>query len=320
MLSKNWDGPGKQIARTAATAKKNDGQTPAKTALFLPGNSCSCVKSALAQGTIDENTYIIAVEKDEKTADVIESQLKTLVNEYEIHRGPITTFDPYGCDYEIDFAFFDFCGSLDVDLVQWILDHSDIFVLNAQIAFTFCTLGRSSNFIREVQYELNKNKWGAIKKTVNKQILRKARFIYGSTNDFRVPTITATWAILSSNFKVEIDSCEEYCDTSPMIMVKFNIVSNRNARCGNAMDFLWDCSCGNLMFPYYADDKIAKKTTKIQSLPPWELLNCPSDMPRGQKASIVKKAKKGIRPTWMKPQKWAWNELNPNGIRNKSTR
>jgi len=327
MLTQNWNGVGKQIARIAATARRNDKQAPAKVALFLPGNECLCVRSALEQGIIDENTHIIAVERNKDTAKVIESQLETLVHYFDIHVGPITTLDfsEFGIGKgELEFAFFDFCGSLELDLVQWLLYQSSVFSTNAQVAFTFCTLGRSNLFIKNVLWELdecksvNKNmigKWAGVTRSIDKGLRNHTRLIYGSDNKYRVANISAAWAILSSNYKVKIDCCEEYRDSSPMIMVKFNIVELGNVRSENVRDFLLTCSDGCLDFDENIQAK-AKANVEIESSKsPWELINCPSDWTPVDKAMAVKNAKNGIRPSHLSPQKWAWNIINPNGIR-----
>ena len=51
------------------------------------------------------------------------------------------------------------------------------------------------------------------------------------------------------------------------------------------------------------------------ALKAWQKLGCPKKMSSGNKAATVRRAKQGVRPPWMKPQVWAWNEFNPNGIR-----
>lgn len=46
-----------------------------------------------------------------------------------------------------------------------------------------------------------------------------------------------------------------------------------------------------------------------------DVLKCPTELTAGQKAAVVRRAKQGVRPSWLTPQQWAWNHLNPNGIR-----
>ncbi|MBT6051395.1 MAG: hypothetical protein HOG49_31730 [Candidatus Scalindua sp.] len=82
--TKKWNAPMKRAARTIAI--QSDKKTPAKTYLCLPGSKCKCVREALEQGTIDVDTFVIAIERDPKTADLIEQQLKGLIKNYHLHR------------------------------------------------------------------------------------------------------------------------------------------------------------------------------------------------------------------------------------------
>ena len=55
------------------------------------------------------------------------------------------------------------------------------------------------------------------------------------------------------------------------------------------------------------------------ALKAWQKLGLSKRLSPGKKSATVRRAKQGIKPDGMKPQVWAWNELNPNGIRrNKS--
>ena len=47
----------------------------------------------------------------------------------------------------------------------------------------------------------------------------------------------------------------------------------------------------------------------------FELLEGPTRLSSVKKAAAVRAAKRGQRPNWLSPQQWAWNVLNPNGIR-----
>jgi len=299
MLTKQWNGSEKVLARVSATANK--GKT-SKVALFLPGNSCLCVRTALAQGTIDEDTFIIAIEQDKKTANVIRRQLKTLVKRFHLHVGPIieTHLPDFIGNKKIDFAFLDFCGNLDIKLVQWLLYQSGSFSVGAQVAFTFCTLGRANNFIKETEWELNrKHKWLGIKKSIDNQLsaaYSTVLFRYGSENRFRIPTITAIWAILSCHFKTRVSSCIEYCDSSPMIMVKFDLVGPKNKVSKNARRFLEYCSCfDRLSGSDFGCLDFDDTQTKVKPI----------------RVAAVE------RPSHLSPQQWAWHINNPNSIRNR---
>jgi len=328
--TKKWNGEMKEAARSLAV--RSDKKNPAKVYLGLPGSGCKCVREALKQGTIDADTFVIAVERDPETADLIETQLNGLVKDYHLHRDTITTLniDTVLQDRKVDFAFLDFCGSLYNELAQWLVDQRHIFTDDAQVAFTFSICPRASSFMNKAKaifkwfFTLDMCEFKMLAKSVDKQLRRKARFIYGSDNGYRFATVASAYAILSLGYHVEITNCDEYCDTSPMIMVKFRISDNEVTinRHLYMIRYLRTCDLWiNFDDPKERNKKrIQKQTVKITSdMASWQQLGCPEDMTSGNKSATVRRALQGIRPPWMKPAVWAWHPMNPNGIRRKKS-
>ena len=328
--TKKWNGIHKRAARTIAI--QSDKKTPLEQAFFLPGSECKCVKEALEEGAIDKNTKIFGVEKDAATSKLINKQLRDLFVESDIDNMQLTdtawgerTAGPD--DGKFDFAFFDFCGALNTSLAEWLVSNlGDMFEVGSQVAFTFSIQGRNNIFIREAKDQLA-YRWGGINKSVNKQLLRKARFIYGSNNEYRYATIAAIYAIMSTSYKVEIVACEEYCDTTPMLMIKFKILDEYNPKYINAEDFVNACTSSNYFIEGTGYNKKQRNKGKSPSkvkvsekeLTPWQQLGCPVDMPRAKKAWVVIRAKQGQRPDWIKPADWAWHPINPNGNKRKKS-
>jgi len=329
--TKKWNGEMKEAARNLAV--RSDKKTPAKVYLGLPGSGCKCVREALKQGTIDADTFVVAVERDPATADLIETQLNGLVKDYHLHRDVVNTLDLKEVlqGRKIDFAFLDLCGSLDMKLAHWMYGLKDVFTTDAVVAYTYSIQGRSNKFLSAVVKDINglvyypnyyfdtrskiEMATKSVKKIVKKQLHRTARFIYDSNNKYRFATIAAAWALMSNNHNVEITRCEEYCDTTPMVMVKFQLSEKKdNLSSRRAWIFLEVVSYGTL----YETSRKKEKKAKVNKLAPWQQLGCPVDMPRTEKAWVVIRAKQGQRPEWMKPADWAWHPINPNGNRRKS--
>ena len=344
--TKKWNGAQKESARVFAV--RSDKKTPAKTYLCLPGSGCKCVREALKQGTIDADTFVIAVERDPETADLIETQLNSLVKDYHLHRDVVNTLDLKEVlqDRRIDFAFLDLCGSLDMKLAHWMYGLKDVFTTNAVVAYTYSILGRNNKFITSAAGNLDgtifhcghftavkqvKRTIRAIKKRINKQLRRTARFIYDSDNKYRIATITAAWSLMNYRHSAQIICCEEYCDTTPMVMIKFQLSERDETKeshgNSNSWQAFWFLNAVSSELRKVESKKKKKAKVKIQKekkarvneLAPWQQLGCPVDMPRADKAWVVIKAKQGIRPDGMKPAVWAWHPLNPNGIRRKKS-
>lgn len=136
----------------AATPKKQGGREflcsrfpqAVKVWLGFPGSGCISTKLAIEKGIIDDNTLIIAIERDATTAKKIEKYLQTLPNKYYIHRKNLRYFHNVGDvlnGKKIDAAFLDFCGVVDEHSTRWIVNNSHHFAQGCMFGYTI-----SSNF------------------------------------------------------------------------------------------------------------------------------------------------------------------------------
>ena len=138
----NYNNDPKNECRYIAT--QYDGMTY-KTALFFPETRAACVKQAYEEGTIDNNSNLILVEKDrEKLPQIKESieELGLLDNCYFINRDLLKV--DLSLLPTVDYAFLDFCGCCNHNVVKWLLDTSYGWLSpSARLSFTFCCCWRN---------------------------------------------------------------------------------------------------------------------------------------------------------------------------------
>jgi len=147
---KNWSTGPKNVIRTELMrqAKKKSG--PAKTALMIPAHSCLCVEEALKAGVIDQNTELVAVEKNEWTALDMAIRLDELgMKNVTIVRKDLCKIRSF--DVEVfDFVYIDTCCHLSPLMQFWIStvlpNHTNI---HTQLACTFINSDRGNWYVDE---------------------------------------------------------------------------------------------------------------------------------------------------------------------------
>jgi len=307
---KTWGGRGKNGARSSVVSLAKP--KAAKAALFFPGHSCLCVEEARRQGTIDKDTFIVVVERDPAIAKVIRRKMRNF--DYHLHVGEVTTMDLSSVlgRRRINFAFFDFCGQLTSEIASWISKQTDVFAKGAHVAFTFSMSVWSNKFLRQAEEELGAGRYSQLQRRVARQLHRRARFIQGSTNRFRDLVIRMTFASLASFCHTHIEACDEYCDTSPMIMLRFRITQRDDISTGGYYQrLLGKC--------VWERKKELVEAGQIGQ-PQWKELGCPDNMTPGHKAARVRAAAAGQRPPWLRPGVWARHPMNPKGTRQQKVR
>jgi hypothetical protein len=128
----------------------------AKTALFLPGSGCECVKEAMHMGIIDRDSYIIAVEKIPSVAKTIHTTLKELDLNYMVHPKDITLLRLNR--KKIDFVFLDLMGSMSRETAFWLTQElSPNLRDGSAVSFTFQKSQRNQAFIKSCENILRKH-------------------------------------------------------------------------------------------------------------------------------------------------------------------
>lgn len=328
----DWTGEQKSYARSIAVEKRGQ---PAKTALFLPSNDSLCLKEALDNGTINKNTFIIAIERDPKIATKIKRTLAGLKfkTQPHVHVGEIDDLDLPNVvgNRRIDFAFFDLCNQLNQNIILWFLRlrNENVFAKNADIAFTFSMLYRNEKFL-DFYIE-------SMLFTHNKRVQRMAAL--ADTRDIRKSSLNSDWngniiepklsqhhpefekemvynrlhrncattlAFLEEIFNVatgrsyNVTEAIVYADTrTPMIMIRGSLSKLENEDF-DPEDHLLE----QIILNYIGIDDEDEM---------WDIID--------SKGKCIEKRQfnRINTPKGMSPQQWAWHPDNPNGIRNKKS-
>lgn len=109
---------------------------PRARSLWLPGDACLCVKEALALGVLDTDSRIIAVERDRATFAIMAATMRGLGFNH-IPLLECRELSTVVLPFDLDLVNIDLCGSLTLDLAQWIertLPHH--LTMNASIIMT----------------------------------------------------------------------------------------------------------------------------------------------------------------------------------------
>ena len=104
-----------------------------------------------------------------------------------------------------------------------------------------------------------------------------------------------------------------YNDTVPMSFTKWKL-NSWGTEVYSPENTIVDQWLSDSSKPHHQQTR--KETTMVKQRD-CEVLECPEHLTAGRKAAAVRRAKNGIKPNWLKPQQWAWNHLNPKGIRRK---
>ena len=141
MKVRNWDFEQKNIARTSALkAGIETFPNGVKNALFFPSNTCLDIYEAKDIGLINSKTFLIIVEREEKTIKNIKKNLKRLkLKNFYIHNGEIEDLNLTKVlkNKKLEYVFFDICGNLTGKIADWFNINQDNFADNMIIPFTF---------------------------------------------------------------------------------------------------------------------------------------------------------------------------------------
>lgn len=288
--------PEKDIAREWAVTSKN----PVSVYVTLPSVACLDVKSGLRLGTLNRKTKIIACEMDQAKIPPIEAFLSTRFSSFAIHDGSLDTMPLRElAGRSIDLAFFDLCGTWGTKETNWMLAfNGSEFKKGANLSFTVSRCFRNGDLSRTLRPITSAPKYVTFRRWFDKAG-NKLQVNPNDMDDILV-TCYALWASLSANYVVSLKRVFTYCDTkTPMMLIQ--IVVNRKTR-----------QPGNKATRHLAKLCRGEKPTGLKL---WQVIGCPADFTAGMKAAEVRYAKRGLRPPWMKPQLWAHNPLNPNGIK-----
>ena len=148
--------------------KKNN-RKPFKQALLMPADTVLCAKEGLKIGVFDKNTRIYAIERDYRTARIIQTKLKDLgfkefyVDTCEMSKTYLM-YDICGYwdkedkfhdelkdksrdEYKFDMVYLDTCGNLSKPTMTWIAGVlSKRITKNCQLCFTFQNADRTNAY------------------------------------------------------------------------------------------------------------------------------------------------------------------------------
>ena len=348
-----WDRKQKNVARTLAMTP-HKGQRAVKVALMMPGKECLCVREGLKTGLFDKDTLILAVEEDTDVFVRIGEQLTELGLKFEVFNCQLhelywhdglwawnTWSGGHGCgNGKIDFAFLDFCGEIKTQNAFWLRGHIKHFAHNATIAFTTCLMNRNNylmkhvknmvgQFVYEGKVEQDCDYWWFDEEGVGDFWEKKmVNDLDKDWDDIETGVYLFDAIALHTVSALLIQKCllryekqrnpkllqhVTYNDTAPMSFSKWKL-NSWGSKVHSPENKIVDQWLVDSNKPRWQQPR--KETTVVKQRD-CEVLGCPANMTAGQKAAVVRRAKQGIKPNWLKPQQWAWNHLNPKGIRRK---
>lgn len=246
---------------------------------------------------------------------------------------------------KIDFAFLDFCGEIKKQNAYWLRENMHRFAHNATIAFTTCLMNRNNHlmmhvkdtvgqFVHEGRLEKDCDWYWfdgqAVGEYWEKKIVENLDQDYyslcsNSPDDmvysFDAIALHSVSALLIQKCLLRYEKQKNprllqhmiYKDTIPMSFSKWKL-NSRGSEVNSPENAIVDQWLSDSSKPHHQQTR--KETTMVKQRD-CEVLECPVDLTAGQKAAAVRRAKNGIKPNWLKPQQWAWNHLNPKGIRRK---
>ena len=210
---KTYDGVFKRMVRELAV----DWQGVAKTAVFLPSDSCLCLKLAIDKKKINKNTFIIAVEKDYKKVKIIENFLKSNFKNYYMHHGEIHQLNID--KFIIDRAYFDFCGQISDNIIDFL---NKINIDDAELSFTFHIAIRNNKLIN-ILNSLNYDYLNGFKNQIYKTGIH---LLYKNGYKKSVEsTLLGIYLSFIETVNIKLQFAYEYNDTSPMLFSKWKLTN-----------------------------------------------------------------------------------------------
>jgi hypothetical protein len=152
MIEVDWDRDRKAQAREIALACVNG---PKRNVLMLPGKQARCVEKAVKLGTFDEHTKGVFVEQDPDVFPLMKKAVQKVGLKGIFLQADLTDvvfLKP------IDYAFFDFCGSINDATARWMMEQAvGNLAPSAELAFTFAMPFRSNDFIKTMSHIVDGN-------------------------------------------------------------------------------------------------------------------------------------------------------------------
>lgn len=233
----NWNRKEKNKIRKIQTKKL----FLASTALGLPGSQLKCVKQSLDQGTINKDTFYIAVEKDGQIASTIDKKLSKMgFTNYYVHDGNLYTLKLSNLlrGRQLDFTFLDFCGELTPKTALWLYRCSLMNVFNSPsvLSITFCSKIRRGKFIQTYMKSCNSMPNIVLQKIYSDNCNCNFLNNWIDPNDIiknrRFNTSIGTISALVSSlvhYDINITDVLHYCDKTQMFGLR-SIVLNHQRR------------------------------------------------------------------------------------------
>ena len=206
--------------------------------MFAPGSGQKCLRTAIEMGVVGKKTFIVAFERDHKTAKLIQDYLDSLPNPSYLHVGPLHTFHNMGDvlnGRKLEVAFYDFCGQVDAPTTGWIMRNHMHHANGCVIGYTVSSIFRTHENRRElITSYMRKFRRGNEVTSYVKNALSGRVHIDTSTSDFdmtkweppmvarnRAHTIQVSAEVVSLIFgtKVDINSIYSYRDTTGMNVI-----------------------------------------------------------------------------------------------------
>ena len=136
----------KNEVRTNDFISPEIGKKPAKVFIDLPAPGCIDLKELLKNKVINRNTFVIAVEgksqdetekQHQKNLRKIEKFLKANFKKYYLWGKSFHTLklDEVLGKKKVDFAYFDFCGSLSPELFAWFYQYRNCFTKDCSFSW-----------------------------------------------------------------------------------------------------------------------------------------------------------------------------------------
>lgn len=220
-----------QYRRFAVKSRK-----PAKVYLTLPSDSIADIDEGMDAKTIDQNTFILAVEKDRAKAATIARKLKRLklrhyVHHGQLHRLPLSVVLHDHGFHRVDLAFIDLCGHMTCQTARWIMDLDPrTFAPGTKVSWTFNTVVRNNLLMQWLHRDndgnyVDKSLWHQrrlVDSAIDKCHQTSYRSRTGET-DGTWFSLYALYGAMSKNWMFSFDRIHEYKDSSPMVYIETTI-------------------------------------------------------------------------------------------------
>ncbi len=269
---------------------------PSNAALLFPGPQLRCLDQGVKSGMFDpKKTSIICIEKKPDIAKRIKAYLEKHKFNYYLHEGNADKLDPtlmrkFLGEKKLDFAFFDFCNTLNLYTAEWLGNLSNMFKRLAKVSFTFAVPVRTDNsFLPQID---KARLYPCL------DIDPRVQYFDKNYQDDGRSTVIGTWMAMSVNYQIKIASIHGYvAEKAPMLLINTVVTDTKSIL---PKKYFW-----NMVHAKYEPIIVDHKGNDSQKI------GCHPLMNDKIKRTIVKKAKEGFRPDWLSALEWQKNPLNP---------